>query len=323
MNVGILGAGNIAAMMAKTLKGMETACAYAVAARDLARAGAFAETYGIPQAYGSYEELYRDKNVDLIYVATPMSHHFEQMKAAIRAGKNILCEKAFTLNAAQAKEALALGEEKKVLVTEAIWTRYMPMRRTMDEVLSRGLIGGVKALSANLAYPVFSQERLGSPELGGGSLLDIGVYPLNFALMHFGDKIKKIETTMVPYTTGVDAAGNVNLIYDDGRIAFLHFGMTFRSDRRGIVYGDKGYIEFRNINNCQGIQVYDTGDTLIASFETPPQITGYEYEVESCRKAIEAGSLECPEMPHREIIRVMQIMDDIRKIWGLEFPGGL
>ncbi|WP_010257461.1 Gfo/Idh/MocA family protein [Treponema primitia] len=321
MNVGILGAGGIANLMAKTLNGMETAKAYAVAARDLHRAKDFAEKYGISQAYGSYEELYRDKNVDLIYIATPISHHFDQMKAAILQGKNILCEKAFTLNAAQAKEILALGKEKKVLVTEAIWTRYMPMRLTMDEVIAKGLIGEIKALSANLAYPVSKVERLGSLDLGGGSLLDIGVYPINFALMHFGDKIKKIETTMVPYTSGVDAAGNVNLIYDDGKIAFLQFGMTFRSDRRGIVYGDKGYIESLNINNYAGIRVYDVNDTLIASFETPPQVTGYEYEVESCRKAIEAGTLECPEMPHREIIRVMEIMDQIRKIWGLEFPG--
>ncbi|GHV89375.1 oxidoreductase [Spirochaetia bacterium] len=323
MNVGILGAGNIANTMAKTLNGMEQATAYAVASRDLGRARAFAEQYGIPKAYGSYDELYDDKNVDLIYIATPMSHHAEQMKAAIRQGKHILCEKAFTVNAAQAREVLALGKEKKVLVAEAIWTRYMPMRRTLDELLAKGLIGDVKALSANLAYPAHKVERLWRPELGGGSLLDIGVYTINFALMHFGDNIKKIESVMIPYATGVDAAGNASFIYDDGKIASLQFGMTFRGDRRGIVYGDKGYIEFLNINNCAAIRVYDGTDTCIASVERPPQITGFEYQVESCRRAIETGQLECPEMPHRDIIRVMEIMDAIRKIWGLEFPGGL
>jgi predicted dehydrogenase len=317
MNVGILGAGNIANTMAKTLNLMENATAYAVAARDLGRAKAFAEKYSIPHAYGSYEELYQDKNIDLIYVATTISHHAEQMKAALLHGKPVLCEKAFTVNAAQAKEVISLGREKKLLVAEAIWTRYMPMRKTMDEVLAKNMIGDVRALSANLAYPVYTIERLAEKNLGGGALLDIGVYPINFALMHFGDKIKKIETTVVPYTTGVDAMGNINLIYDDGKIAFLQFGMTYRSDRRGIVYGDKGYIEFLNINNCEGIRVYDVNDTLIASFETPLQLTGFEYQVDSCRKAIESGQVECPEMPHVEIITAMETMDAVRTIWRL------
>jgi predicted dehydrogenase len=321
MNVGIIGAGNIANTMARTLNRMENAKAYAVASRDLKRAGEFAEKYNIPHTYGSYEELYQDKNVDLIYIATTISHHAEQIKAALLKGKHVLCEKAFTLNAAQAREVLALGREKKLLVAEAIWTRYMPMRKTLDEVIAKNLIGGIHALSANLAYPVHALERLGKPELGGGALLDIGVYPVNFALMHFGDKIKKIDTTLIPYETGVDAMSSVNFTYDDGKIAFLQFGMMYRSDRRGIVYGEKGYIEFLNINNCAGIRVYDTDDKLIASYETPPQLTGYEYEVESCRKAIEAGKLECSEMPHLESIRVMEIMDQIRKIWGLKFPG--
>jgi predicted dehydrogenase len=321
MNVGIIGAGNIANTMAKTLNLVENAKAYAVASRDLVKAKTFADTYGIPHAYGSYDELYQDKNVDLIYIATTISHHAEQMKAALLNGKNILCEKAFTLNAVQAREVLALGREKKLLVAEAIWTRYMPMRKIMDEVLAKNLIGDIHALSANLAYPVHALERLGQPELGGGALLDIGVYPVNFALMHFGDKIKKIESTLIPYKTGVDAMSSVNFTYDDGRIAFLQFGMVYRSDRRGIVYGDKGYIEFLNINNCAGIRVYDTKDKLIASFDPPPQLTGFEYELEACRKAIESGASECPAMPHRDIIRVMETMDAIRAIWGLRFPG--
>ncbi|GHV85855.1 oxidoreductase [Spirochaetia bacterium] len=313
MNVGILGAGNIANMMAATLTMMKNVNAKAVAARDVSRAKAFAEKYNISRAYGSYEELYADADIDLIYIATTIAHHAEQMKAALLHGKNVLCEKAFTLNAAEAREVIALGKEKKLLVAEAIWTRYMPMRKTLDRIISEGKIGQVRALSANLAYPVHTIERLSSKELGGGALLDIGVYPVNFALMHFGDKIQKIESSIFPYPGGVDAMGNVTFTYNDGKAAFLHFGMTYRSDRRGFIFGDKGYIEFLNINNCQGIRVYDTDDKLLTSVETPPQLTGFEYQVESCRKAIEAGAVECPEMPHHDIITVMEILDSIRR----------
>jgi predicted dehydrogenase len=306
--------------MAQTLNMMDTAKAAAAASRDYGRAKVFADTYGIPKAYGSYEELLRDPEVDLVYIATPHSHHYEQMKAALDHGKHILCEKAFTVNAEQAREVLDLGKEKKLLVAEAIWTRYLPMRKVMDEVLAQGLIGKAHVLSANLGYPVYAVERLARPELAGGALLDMGVYPINFALMTFGGDIKHIDSTVVKYHTGVDAQSSITFTYQDGRIAVLHCSMLSRADRRGVVAGEKGYIEFININNCEGIHVYDTEDKRIASYETPRQMTGFEYQVESCRKAIEGGLTECPEMPHADILKVMGIMDRIRKDWGLRFP---
>jgi predicted dehydrogenase len=324
MKVGILGAGNIATKMAATLNMMKATQAdveaYAVASRDLAKSKAFAAEYKVARAYGSYEDLFNDPAVDLVYVATPHSHHYAQMKDALSHGKNILCEKAFTLNAAQAKEVLELAKQKKRLVAEAIWTRYMPMRKTLDEILAKGLIGQPRALTANLAYPEEQVERLVKPELAGGALLDLGVYVINFALMTFGTNIKKIDSTMIPYKTGVDAMSSVTLTYEDGKMAILHTSMQSRGDRRGVVMGSEGYAEFFNINNCEGIKVFDTEDKLKASFETPKQLTGFEYQVEACRKAIEVGSIECPDMPHSEIIRVMEIMDGLRKQWGFRYP---
>jgi predicted dehydrogenase len=320
MRIGILGAGNIATKMAQTLTMMTTAKAAAAASRDYGRAKAFADKYGIPKAYGSYEELFQDPDVDLVYIATPHSHHYEQMMAALNHGKNILCEKAFTANAVQAKEILDLGEKKKLLVAEAIWTRYMPMRKVMDEVLAQGLIGKAHILTANLGYPVHAVERLARPELAGGALLDMGVYPINFALMTFGGDIKHIDSTVVKYHTGVDAQSSITFTYGDDRMAILYCSMLSRPDRLGVVSGEKGYIEFININNCAGIHVYNTEDERIASYETPRQLTGFEYQIESCRKAIEAGSTECPEMPHAEILKVMDIMDQLRKDWGLRYP---
>jgi predicted dehydrogenase len=320
LKIGIIGAGNIAGKMAETLMKMDGASARAVASRDMGRAKALAGKYKIEKAYGSYEELLNDPEVSLVYVATPHSHHCEHMKLCLEAGKHVLCEKAFTVNAAQAEEVLNLGKKKNLLVAEAIWTRYLPMRKTMDEVLAGGIIGKASSLTANLCYAAAHIERMVKPELAGGALLDMGVYTINFALMCFGTKIDEINASWVKYKTGVDVLNSITFTYDDGRIAILESGFTCRSDRRGVVSGDKGYIEFLNINNCEGIRVYDAEDKLLASYETPTQITGFEYEVAACKKAIEAGRTECPEMPHTEILRVMGIMDKIRKTWGLKYP---
>ncbi|MDR0411984.1 MAG: Gfo/Idh/MocA family oxidoreductase [Treponema sp.] len=318
MKVGILGAGNIAGKMAQTLVLMGTE-ASAVASRDLGKARAFADKFHVKTAYGSYEELYQS-DVDLVYVATPHSHHYAQMRDCLENGKHVLCEKAFTINTAQAREILELGRRKGLLVAEAIWTRYMPMRKVMDEILASRVVGRPMILTANLDYVSQTLERLIRPELAGGALLDLGVYTINFALMCFGSSIKRIESTFVPFSTGVDAMSNTTLVYDDDRMAMIHSSMMCRSDRRGMVFGEKGYIEFININNCEGIRVFDANDRLINSYETPKQLTGFEYQVTACERAITTGLTECPEMPHSEILKVMEIMDKIRGVWGVKYP---
>jgi predicted dehydrogenase len=326
MNVGILGAGNIAGTMAQTLNLMSGAeprvLPHSIASRDYAKAKDFADRYHFQKAYGSYEELISDPQVELVYVATPHSHHYEQMKQSLEHGKHVLCEKAFTVNAAQAEEICALGKRKKLLVAEAIWTRYLPMRKVMDEVLAGGVIGKPMALYANLGYPIMELiERLHNPSLAGGALLDVGVYTINFAFMTFGsDNIRDIQTSMEPYHTGVDASSVTTITYNDGKKAILFSSMVVRGDKTGVVYGDKGYIRFKNINNCEGIEVYNTEDKPIAVYYTPKQLTGFEYQVEACKKAIEKDETECPQMPHGEIIKVMKTMDTIRKIWGLKYP---
>lgn len=177
MKVGIIGAGNIAGSMAATLNAMEEAVCYAIASRDLKKAEDFAEKYGIEKAYGSYEELVEDREVDIVYIATPHSHHYEHAKLCIEHGKHVLCEKAFTVNAAQAEELFKLAAEKKVLITEAIWTRYMPYRKVVNDLLAEDVIGEVCTLTANLCYPISQVERIIRPELAGGALLDGGIYP--------------------------------------------------------------------------------------------------------------------------------------------------
>lgn len=320
MKMGILGAGNIGGAMARTIAGMDKVEAYAVGARDLARAEAFAAQYHFTKAFGSYEEMLSDPELELVYVATPHSHHYEHVKLCLEHGKHVLCEKAFTVNAKQAVELFEMAKSKNLLLTEAIWTRYMPMRKTLDEIAASGVIGEITSLTANLGYVVGHLPRMQEPGLAGGALLDLGVYPINFASMVFGDKIKEVSSSAVLTESKVDAVNSITLIYEDGKMAQLHSNMMVATDRRGMIYGDKGYIEVQNINNCEGIRVFDTNHKLIAEYETPKQITGYEYEVEACMEAMAKGELECPQMPHKESIRIMELMDSLRAQWGVKYP---
>ncbi|MDR1419435.1 MAG: Gfo/Idh/MocA family oxidoreductase [Treponema sp.] len=321
LKVGIAGAGGIAGTMARTLNQMETASAYAVASRDYQKAKTFAGAYNIEKAYGSYGEMFGDPKVDLVYIATPHSHHYEQMKEALGEGKNVLCEKAFTVNAAQALEILELGKKKKLLVAEGIWTRYLPLRNIINETMASGIIGTPRFLSAVFSNPIAHIERIARPELAGGALLDTGVYPINFALMTFGGGIKEIVSAMRFLDSGVDAEDNIIFRYADGRTALLHACVQAAGPGRCTIEGEKGHIEIDPILNAKKITVYDAAKTVTGVKEVPPQISGFEYEVESCRKAIEEGKIECPEMPHSEILKVMKIMDSIRNSGGFKYPG--
>ena len=325
-HVAILGAGSIARSMAATLRGMrdrgEPVSLYAVASRDPDRAQAFAREEGFARAYGSYEEMLADPAVSLVYIATPHSHHLEHMKLAIAHGRHVLCEKAFTANAAQAQEAIALGREKGVLVAEAIWTRYMPSREILRGLIDGGAIGEPRMLSASLFYPIEQIERIRRPELAGGALLDVGVYPLNFASMMFGDGFTRIDSSVQLMDTGVDRQETITLHYADGRTAMLSAGTSCRGDRRCVVSGTAGYLTVDNVNNPTHIELFRAEDGFAQPevIPLPEQITGYEYEVRACLRAIEAGAVECPEMPHGETLAIMQIMDDLRAQWGVRYP---
>jgi Predicted dehydrogenases and related proteins len=319
-NIGIIGSGNIAGVMADTIKRMKNVRLYAVASRSKVKADVFAEKYGCKKAYGSYEELASDSKVDLVYIATPHSEHYENAKLCLLNGKPVLCEKAFTANAAQAKELIRISQERRVLLAEAIWTRYMPMLATIREVLGSGIIGEPKTLTANLGYLIERVARLQEPALAGGALLDVGVYTLNFASMIFGDDIETIESSCTYTKTGVDEQNSITIYYKDGRMAVLNSSMISLSDRKGIIYGTKGFAIIENINNYESITVFDPRYKEIASYKRPRQISGYEYEVEACIKALENGEIECGEMPHSEIIRMMEIMDGLRAKWGIVYP---
>ncbi|MDD6002262.1 MAG: Gfo/Idh/MocA family oxidoreductase [Bacteroidales bacterium] len=317
-NIGILGTGWIADKMATTLAGMTTARAYAVASRTTEKAEKFAAQFSIPKAYGSYEALADDPEVDLIYIATPHSHHFENTKMCLLKNKPVLCEKAFTVNTPQAEELIRIANERKVFLAEAIWTRYQPMRQMITDVINSGVIGKLQMLSANLCYPNIALQRMYDPALAGGALLDLGVYVLNFADMFFGDDIKSISSHCIKYPTGVDIQESITIEYNDGRIAVLWSSQLAKSDRQGIISGTDGFVIVENVNNPQSYAIYNQDYQLVKKVDCPPQITGYEYQVDCCIRAINQGKIEPDEMPHADTLRIMRQMDALRKEWGVK-----
>lgn len=320
LNLGIMGAGGIAGTMASTVSKMPDVNCYAVASRTMEKAEAFAKKFEVEKCFGSYEEMLADEKVDLVYVASPHSEHYENMKLCIRYGKPVLCEKAFTANATQAEEICRLAKEAGVFVAEAMWIRYMPMFRTIKEVLDSGIIGEVKMVNANLGYNISHVERLVNPALAGGALLDLGVYTIHFASMILGTEIEKIESSCDLTETGVDKQESITIHYKNGTMAVLNASMCLMSDRIGGIFGTKGYAVVENINNFESLTVYNNQYQKVAYYEAPAQISGYEYEVEACADALSKGLTECPEMPLTETLRIMRIMDGLRKDWGVKYP---
>ncbi|HJA92075.1 MAG TPA: Gfo/Idh/MocA family oxidoreductase [Candidatus Eisenbergiella merdipullorum] len=320
LKMAIMGTGKIASDMAETISRMEEVECFAVGSRSLEKAEAFAKKYGFQKAFGSYEDLVKEKEVELVYIATPHSEHFANAMLCIRHKKPVLCEKAFTANAKQARELLDRAEEENVFITEAMWVRYLPMLETIRQELENGAIGSPTMLTANLGYQMSGVPRLQNPELAGGTLLDVGVYPINFARMLFGDKIIKITSACTYTDSGVDEQDCITFLYEDGRAAQLAASMLSVSDRRGTVYGTKGFMVIENISNFESLTVYDMNYREVKKIGRPAQITGYEYEVRACIRALTEGKLECEEMPHEETLRVMELMDGLREEWGVKFP---
>lgn len=318
--VGIIGAGWIAEKMANALAPLSEYCVHAIASRSKQKADDFAQRWGIAKAYGSYEQMVEDDEIDLVYIATPHSHHYDHARLAISHGKPVLVEKAFTANAKQAEELIAYAREKGVFVTEAIWTRYMPMSHKVKEIMESGIIGQPRILTATLCYMMEHKERIIKPELCGGALLDLGVYCLNFARMYFGTDIQKTVSNCIMGPTGIDLHESISLTYTGDRMANLQSGALCLNDRQGIISGTEGYIRVDNINCPERIDVYRNYELVETHTKPADMVNGYEYQVYECRRCIEAGLIESPMMPHLESISIMRQMDDLRKEWGVKYP---
>ena len=340
MKVGIIGTGWIAEKAAITLNGLveralkgdasAAACeAYAVGSRTLATAEAFADKWGIPRAYGSYAELIADPDIDLIYVGTPHSHHYDVTRLAIEAGKPCLVEKAFMANARQTSDIISLAHERRVFLAEAIWTRYQPVVGIVRKLIADGRIGEPRLITATLGYSMGDKPRIMRPDLCGGALLDLGVYALNFVRMFsaqedaeetVGTEIVSIDGQCVKSKTGMDLTNAITIILKNGILANVQSSAQCVGDNIGVIAGSEGNLIIDNINNPQTITVNGPDRTYIETIKVPEQITGYEYQFLACRNALASGLLEPVEMPHAETLYIMQLMDKLRQKWGVHYP---
>ena len=320
LRVGIIGTGWIAEKAAITLNGLTECEAYAVGSRSQETADAFAAKWNIQKAYGSYAELIADPDVDLVYIGTPHSHHFDVTKEALMADKPCLVEKAFMANYRQAKEIIDLAHERKVFLAEAIWTRYQPVVKMMRDLISGGRIGEPRLLTATLGYSMGDKPRIMRPDLCGGALLDLGVYALNFTRMFFPADIVSMESQCVKSKTGMDLTNAISLVLSDGMLCNLQSSAQCVGDNIGVIAGTEGNLIIDNINNPQKITVNGPDRTYIETIHVPQQITGYEYQFLACRQALIDGLLEPREMPHEETLYIMQLMDSLRKKWDVRYP---
>ena len=340
LKFGILGCGHIATKMADAVKALESRNlgveAYAIASRTLAKAEKFAAEYKFKKAYGSYLELAQDPEVDLIYIATPHSEHFENVLLCAGHGRNMLVEKAFTANALQASQAVAFAEEKGVFLCEAMWTRFLPAVQMVKDWILAGKIGRVESVEADFSMPLTHIERMREPALAGGALLDLGIYSLTFADIFLTDPdicsykggdsascenyVVQTKSHCVKFRTGVDATDWIDLVYKNGQVAHLKTSMVAPLHNEGVIHGTEGFIRVQNLNDMVEIQLFDNAGLLLDTVEPPRIENCYEYEVLACRDALEKGLKECREMPHTKTMQMMTQMDALRQNWGVSYP---
>ena len=320
LRVGIIGTGWIAEKAAITLAGLTMCEAHAVGSRSQEKADEFARKWDVKKAYGSYAELLADHVVDLVYVGTPHSHHYDVTREALLAGKPCLVEKAFMANRREAKEIIDLAHEQKVFLAEAIWTRYQPVVNMVRELIDSGRIGTPRLLTATLGYSMGDKPRIMRADLCGGALLDLGVYALNFVRMFFPADIVSIDSQCVKSTTGMDLTNAITLVLADGMLCNLQSSAACVGDNIGVIAGTEGNLIIDNINNPQTITVNGPDRTYIETIRVPKQITGYEYQFVACRQALIDGLLEPLEMPHKETLYIMELMDGLRQKWGVRYP---
>lgn len=316
---GILSTGVIAKNFADTVAKMngETSV-LAVASRTKESADAFADVYGIERRYDSYEALARDPDVDIVYVATPHSRHYEDMKLMIEHGKPVLCEKSFTVDSKQAEEIFALAREKNVFVMEAFWTKLLPIYREVERVIASGAIGEIRAITAQYGYTTAREARKFEPSLAGGTLLDIGVYAIGFACMFLGYEYDAICSNLVMNSAGTDAIDAMLLRKGDA-VAQLTTAIGAAMTVFGGIYGTKGHIDVPEFKNPQKVTVCVDGEEPY-DIVRPFEVNGFEYEIREAMACVREGKLASGVMTPENSMATMAIMDEIRRQNGLVFP---
>ena len=316
---GIISTGHISSKFADALKILPGAELLAVASRNKKNALEFAKKHHVARAYASYTELADDPNIDVVYIGTPHTFHLENSALCMRKGKAVLCEKAFTINAKEAKEMVRIAREENVFLMEAMIPRHVPLLKKVLQWIEKGRIGEVRMVKASrCARGIFPEgARQLNPDLGGGSLLDVGVYVISFASMIFGKPPVEVVGLSHIGDLGSDEQGVAILKYDHGEIADLSFALQTNAVDEAYILGTEGYIKIEDL-----FAVPTKATLFINGKETDileEEIIGnaLNYEAEEVMRCLKEGLKESPLMPLEESIEIMEIMDKIRKPWGL------
>ena len=318
---GILGAGAIAATVGADIAACPGNMLQAVGARDADRAAAFAQTHGVARSYGSYAELVGDPDVDVVYVATTHAQHHEHALLALRAGKPVLVEKAFTLNAAQAREVVAEARRRRLFCMEAMWVRFHPLVRHVSELIADGVIGDVVAVRADLSkrFDFDPAHRLFDLAAGGGALLDLGVYPAAVTWSWLG-RPDTMHAAGSLSPTGSDLSVGMQWGYADGRFAQIHTSAAADSPFAALVTGTRGWISLEpRIHRGRRLVVHTgNGDTD----HPAPAIegNGYRAEIAEVARCLRAGELESPDVPLDDTVGILEVLDDARRQLGVRYP---
>lgn len=319
---GILATGGIANAFTRDLVAHGHRVA-AVGSRSAENARSFAEKWGIERAHGSYDELMADPAIDIVYVATPHNFHAANATAALENGKHVLVEKAFTVNAAEARAVFELGRGKGLLVMEAMWTRFLPHMAYVRSVIERGLLGEVRSLHADHTQrlPSDPAHRLNNLDLAGGCLLDVGVYPVSFAHDILGAPVE-ITGRGILSKTGVDVSVSTVLRHRGDAVSTSYSSMETRGLNTAVVLGTEGRIEIDSIwYSPSVVTVKDVSGQVLERFDEPVSGRGMQYQAAEAERLIAAGEVESSLMTHQQSIAVMATMDAVREEIGVRYPG--
>jgi predicted dehydrogenase len=321
-NWGIIGPGKIAAKFAAALRLAGNTTLKAVASRDITRAQTFASAHGAEQVYDNYEQLAADPTVDAIYIATPHGFHAEHSLICLQQGKAVLCEKPLALNAREVTGMIAASRRHDVFLMEAMWTRFLPLMEQTTNMIAAGKIGQLKYIRADFGFlaPFQPASRLYDLRLGGGSLLDIGIYPL-FLCLHLLGKPDDIRASGHLAPTGSDETCHALLTYNDGRSAVISSTLACQTSLTAEIAGTEGSIRiptpwYKN----DRLSWQPTGQPE-ETIRLEPMVNGFEYEIREVTRCLDAGLIESPSMSHAFSLTMSQTMDEIRRQIGVRYSG--
>ena len=317
---GIIGTGKIAKAFAAALRETPGAILAGVASRTQGSADNFAREQGVEKAYGSYEALAGADDIDLVYIATPHTEHAANATLVLNAGKGVLCEKPFTMNRAEAEQVVALARANNLFLMEAMWTRYLPAYQEVQRILASGEIGTPRQVVADFGFAAtFGPEhRVFNPELGGGALLDLGIYPLSIAAGLLGP-VSEIRAQAEMGPTGVDVQTGFTLKHEGGGMSVCSCSLLARTPAELTVAGERGHVRMNTRFHCATSVTVTLDDGTSRTIDTPYLGNGYVHEAIEAQRCWQAGLLESPVMTQRETLALMGVMDEIRRQIGLRY----